>query len=161
MEGGRRRGGRLLGRPSQLRPSRLRVVAESERTQEFRVPTRLRLADGQVRFGADDSEKVKLPVRNGYFMGMTVNRLNGPGMLTNAGFDAEHMTVEDLSGDPVIPKGEGMADRKLTYTIEIFETAKPAGHGWLPAPGRDGYKTLWKRVFEVDARPAPGSDGRQ
>ena len=36
-----------------------------------------------------------------------------------------------------------------TYTIEVFETADPPQHGWMPGPGSKGYRTLWKKTYRV------------
>jgi len=133
-------------------PLRIEIVAETPKKSEFILPKRLHLStDHQVVFGADDAEHIKLPVRNGYFTGMRITRENGPETLTNAGFSGTDATVEDLKGDPGLAGGKALP--KLSYTIEIFETAEPAKHFWMPVSGANGYQTLWKQVFEVSADP--------
>jgi hypothetical protein len=40
-------------------------------------------------------------------------------------------------------------DRKVTYRIEVFETADAPVHLWHPGQGHGGYKVLWTNTFEV------------
>jgi len=130
-----------------LLPKALRVV---ERTQDDgagkRVPVR------QVVYGRADAEEVRLPRRNGFFLGTDILR---DGKVASVGGD----TVKPDAVNPIDSSyGTGPDAQRLgaAYTIVIFETADAPDHGWHPAPGSGGYCELWRRTIAL-AGVAPQS----
>jgi hypothetical protein len=123
---------------------RLEVRPATPRKETYLLPKTLRLEKGlEVRYRPADAEKVMLPVRNGYFVGARFERDGQEYMLATRppGPDAAHALDRwrDYQG----------GDRKVTYTIVVFETADPPRHGWAPGPGSGGYKVLWKKSFTL------------
>ena len=140
-------------------PFRLKVAPATPRTEVLRLPERLRLSRTLAKLRADDPEEtavpvvtftkedvaaVTVPVRNGHFIGTWIYR-NG-----------EHST---LDGGPPHPVRRNHIDtwydykggrREVSYTIEVFETAEPPQHGWMPGPGSAGFKVLWTETFAID-----------
>jgi hypothetical protein len=122
-----------------LLPRTLRVV-ETTRDDGTgnRIPVR------QVTYGRGDAEEVRLPRRNGFFLG---TRLFRDGALFGEGGgvepDATNPIDESWVTDPGAPK------LGASYTIMIFETADYPGHMWGAGPGSGGYRELWRRTIAV------------
>lgn len=119
----------------------IEVQPEVARERTFFVPKQLRLEKGlEVKFLKEDAEQLSLPVRNGhsvaakFFQGDVMYRMSGPPIPGDVNSIDQW---RDYKG----------GDRKVTYTIEIFETSDPPVHLWRP---RSGYKTLWKRTFTME-----------
>jgi hypothetical protein len=126
-------------------PFTLRVEAETPKTRTFLLPRRLRLVKGlSVVFRKDDAEEVTLPVRNGYHLGMRID-MSGGGMRLSGPMSPDDSNSIDQW--PADTKG----DRTVRYAVELFETADPPCHFWMPRPGSGGYKTLWKKTLTVSA----------
>jgi hypothetical protein len=122
-----------------LLPRTLRVV---ETTRDDgngnRIPVR------QVTYGKGDAEEVRLPRRNGFFLG---TRLYRDGALFGEGGG-----VEPDATNPIDESfGTSPGDQKLgaSYTIVIFETADAPEHMWGPGPGSGGYRELWRRTIAM------------
>lgn len=139
-------------------PFQLKLLQEVPRTKTLSVPKRLRFRTQHVRlreedqhetplpavyFDKRDIEQVEIPVRNGHslctwlYLNGEPARLGG-GLLTPDGPNAVDVWYDYKGGD-----------RTATYTIEVFESADPPQHGWMPGPGSAGYKTLWKKTYRV------------
>ena len=123
-----------------LLPKRLRVAKE---------PVQLHLDDQRktdvpvVRFRSKDAERVTLPVRNGHFMMAQCSR-DGEFYRLSAPPKPDDANAIDTWYDY---RG---GDKKVAYTIEIFETRDPVGHHEvLPSRESGGYKVLWKKTFVV------------
>jgi len=131
-------------RPSEetyLLPKALRVVEttfDDEAGQ--RIPVR------QVTYGTGDAEEVRLPRRNGFFLGTKLYR-DGALFGEGGGMEPAHPIDQSF--------GTGPSAQQLgaSYTIVIFETADEPGHMWTPVS--DGYRELWRRTIAV----ASGADG--
>jgi hypothetical protein len=109
-----------------------------------RVPLKLRLDPNLiVIFTADDAREVKFPVRNGTFFGTRITRSDGPEQVLSEFLSPDSANPVDDWG--ILPPSNG----KATYTIELFETALPPEHFWMPAPGSAAYRTLWTGTFVV------------
>jgi hypothetical protein len=116
------------------RPLR-RATKETPRTRVFWLPKRLRLEKGlHVSYRKEDAEKVTLPVHNGHVVATHV----WPGTFIGGdlapGTVVAHWQSQDYRG----------GDRKVEYTIEVFETPDPWAHMWMPR-----MKTLWRRTLSV------------
>jgi uncharacterized protein (TIGR03067 family) len=119
---------------------RLEVREETPRTQTFPLPKTLRLESGlKVGYRPEDTEKVTLPVRNGCIIGTRLYR-NGQEYRLTSGPPTP--AIDQWSD---YKKG----DKKVAYTIEVFETADMPEHSWHPGPGSGGYKVLWKKTFTL------------
>jgi hypothetical protein len=120
---------------------RLEVLKETPRTQTLRLPKSLRVEPGlKVGHRNEDTENVTVPVRNGYIVGVRLYR--------------EGVEYQLMSGPPIpdvvdVWSEYKKGDKKVTYTIEIFETADRPEHMWHPGPGSGGYKVLWKKTFTL------------
>lgn len=131
-------------------PLRVRVRAQSLKTLRLPVPKRVHLdADHVLRCDKEVIEAVDVPIRNGCFLGTRIRRIGGAEMLAG-GFSlpAEGGVVFDdptTDADAKVQPGD-----EVTYAVEVFETEKPPEHIWLPTPGLDGYKTLWKRAYQTN-----------
>ena len=131
-------------------PLRLRILPEVPRTRTLLLPRRLHLdPDRDVRYSREDAEEVVVPVRNGYTLGTKITHepedqrmgvFSGPPV--PAGGDRPATGIEFWSADM-----EGV--RKISFTIEVFETAEAPHHIWVPGPGAHGYKTLWKKTLDL------------
>jgi hypothetical protein len=131
-------------------PSRLTVKPEIVRPVTFLVPKRLRLTpDLKVVFLPEDAEPVTVMLGNGMYLGTIVS--GDAGALTSG-------TPEPGGPNPIddwhVPPHSPPSGGKAEYTIEIFATADPPHHFWMPEPGNNDYKTLWRKTFVV--RQAPG-----
>jgi len=123
----------------------LTILKETPKTKKFTVPTRLRLEKGlRIHYGKKDSTEVKLPVRNGYFIG---TRCYVNGFMYRMGGLPPPGDVNSI--DKLYEYKGG--DIRRTYTIEIFETSDRPVHFWHPGPGSGGYKVLWKWSYTVNA----------
>jgi hypothetical protein len=126
-------------------PFTLVVLRETPKTRVFQVPFRLRLAKGaigpEITFIEEDTEKVRRPVRNGFYIGGQVNEHSRRGLLSEIASPLPNPVDQlyDYQG----------GDLSCTYTLEIFETADRPEHMWLPSPGSGDYKILWKKEFRV------------
>lgn len=127
-----------IAMPLLIRPEVLRPVT-------FLVPKRLRLTeDLKVVFLPEDAERVTVMLGNGMFLGTSVSGDTGTldgGTPEPGGPNA----IDDWHIPPHAPPPGGKAE----YTIEIFATADPPHHSWMPAPGNNDYKTLWRKTFIV------------
>jgi hypothetical protein len=131
-------------------PSRLTVKPEIFRPVTFLVPKRLRLTpDLKVVFLPEDAERITVMLGNGMYLGTMVS--GDAGALTSG-------TLEPGGPNPIddwhVPPHSPPPGGKAEYTIEIFATADPPHHFWMPEPGNNDYKTLWRQTFVV--RQAPG-----
>jgi hypothetical protein len=156
--GGEKEKSRLWTGSFESAPVRIEIVPETPKTKTLVVPKRLRIEGHYVVFGKDDAEEVKRPIRNGCFIGTRITGGDGTAAfgLRSSWWDqpGKGVRIGDLNnGDPK----RTAKKRTLTYTIEIFETARLPESQWHPAPGADGYETLWKQTFivtrELDSRP--------
>lgn len=120
-----------------LLPKKLSLAAESVMVREDDPK---KTAVPIVRFRKDDAEKVTLPVRNGHFMMAKYYRdgkfyqMSSPPKADDVNAIDQWFAYKD-------------GDRKVFYTIEIFESAERPHHLWHPDPASEGYKVLWKRTF--------------
>ena len=89
-----------------------------------------------------------MPIRNGHFLGTQITTVPQRGTSLRGGTP----TPDDANAIDTWNDWSG-GDRKITYTIEVFETAEPPQHMWMPV-GSEGYKTLWKQSIEVSATEA-------
>jgi len=126
---------------------RLEVRKETPRTQTFKLPKALRLENGwKIGYRPEDTEKVTLSVRNGYIVATQVYRNEQVCRLMSEPptpyIDDPAPHIDQWSDDK---KG----GKRITYTIEVFETADMPEHGWHPVPGSGGYKVLWKKTFTL------------
>jgi RNA polymerase sigma factor (sigma-70 family) len=116
------------------------IKHESRTKRLFRLPTRLRLAKGlTVTYAREDSERVLLAPRNGYFLGTQFSLAKG-GYSLRGGVPAPGDTVATWSDYK-------SGDRTVTYTVEVFETVDPPGHLWHPRRDGDHGRVLWRRTF--------------
>ena len=143
----------------QTAPLRVKVLPPTAKTRRLFLPGRAYLTRGKPDAGfalccdKQDIEAVDVPVRNGCYLGTSVGRAGGASETSGAALSLPEGGVlfDDPTGGPVAGAEPG---DELTYTAEVFETEAPPQHMWMPAPGRDGYKTLWKRSFKVKVPPA-------
>ncbi len=139
-------------------PFPLRLLEETPKTETLSVPRELRLRKESVRLHTDDAEdtpvpavyfdkpdaeQIKVPVRNGHFVGTWLYRNGEPSTLCGGLLTPNSLNAIDAWYDY---KGGG---KKVSYTIEVFETAEAPQHGWMPGPGSAGYKVLWKKTFSL------------
>ena len=132
------------GEETYLLPRTLRVVTTTQDAGAGkRIPVR------QVIYSRGDAEEVRLPRRNGFFLGTDILRDGEP--------CAQLSTVEPDGPDP-IDASYGTATDALqlgaSYTIVIFETADIPEHMWHPGPGSGGYRELWRKTIAV----VPGAE---
>ena len=129
-------------------PLRLRVLPEKLRVRSVSVPNKLTLDPNLiVIFAPDDAREVKFPVRNGTFFGTRITRSDGPEELRSGLLAPGPANPVDDWG--IRPPKAGRVTGRVTYTIELFETALPPQHFWAPAPGSNDYRTLWTGTFVV------------
>jgi hypothetical protein len=129
----------------------IEILMETPKTQVFQIPIRLRLAKWNavpnvpvVTYGREDTAEIKLPVRNGFYVGARTTSSSGWTVLGGSrplAAPDDPNPVDQLHGY----KGGGL---HRTYTMEIFETSDPPGHRWSPENG--DYKLLWKKEYTVD-----------
>ena len=131
----------------QISPS---VDVASGQSRTFLVPTRLRLTrDHKVVFLRQDAQRVKVITTNGLIVGTRIlcsneNDIVSEFLQSRALTPSQPDTIDDWRlNDP-----RGPADQ-VTYSIEVFETARRPEHMWDPAPGVDDYKMLWRKTFTV------------
>ncbi len=126
-------------------PFRLEVTKETPKTQQFLFPKRLRLLPGwRVNYGKEDALPVNLRVSNGYGVGGKYYRDGEFYMLFGPPLPDDVNPIDNWCHH----KG---GDRTVSYTIEVFETYERPEHFWQPAPGKGGYKVLWKKTFNLSA----------
>ncbi len=142
----------------QSAPLRVKVVPATAKKRTLYLPKEAHLAKSQLNAGFDlrceknEVESVEAPIRNGCYLGTRISREGGAVELTG---DALSLPEGGLIfDDPTDPKTNKPGD-EITYTVEVFETERPAEHLWNPTPGQDGYKTLWTRSFKVKAIELP------
>ena len=140
-------------------PLRIKIVPATAKTRSLSLPKNAYLAKSQLNTGFElrcdklDVEAVDVPVRNGCYLGARISREGGASELTG---DAISLPAGGLIfDDPTDPKVKVKAGEELTYTVEVFETARPAEHHWMPVPGQDEYKSLWTRSFKVKVPELP------
>lgn len=132
---------RILHLPQQLRLRTEMVQLRMDDDQETAVPA--------VYFDEEDAEEITFEVRNGHTIGTWCYR------------DGESMTL--ISGPPrsgtvnavdvwYDDRGE---ERTVRYTFEVFETADPPRHAWLPGPGSPGYRRLWRKTISITSPSDP------
>lgn len=129
----------------------IEIVMETPKTQVFMIPVRLRLSKWdavpkvpKVTYGRDDSAEIKLPVRNGFYVGARTTSSSGwikLGGIRPVSTPDDPNPVDQLYGYTG-------GDLQRTYTMEIFETSNPPGHMWDPENGE--YKLLWKKEYTVE-----------
>lgn len=128
---------------------RMRVQPETPKIRQMKVPTRVHLdADRVLRCDEQDMERINVSIRNGCFLGTRITRNGGAEMLTG---DFSLPAAGGVVFDDPTPEADAKAGagNEVSYTIEVFETETPPQHMWMPMPGQDGYKSLWKRVYKV------------
>jgi hypothetical protein len=128
-------------------PFRLEVMKETLKTHSFLLPKQLRLEKGlKINYTKADAEHVELKLRNGHFVSARYLHYNDKKLIgeTMTGVP----TPDDVNPITSLPDYKG-GNRKVTCTIEIFETADPPVHLWHPGPGSGGYKVLWSRTFTL------------
>ena len=140
-------------------PLRVKVVPATAKKRLLFLPKKAYLAKSQLNAGFDlrcdkhDVEAVDVPVRNGCYLGTRISREGGASELTG---DAISLPEGGLIfDDPTDPKVKVKPGEELTYTVEVFETARPSEHLWMPVPGQDEYKSLWTRSFKVKVPELP------
>jgi len=134
---------------------KLEILAEKPKTKESLLPKRLRLLRQSfpkskpylvVNYTDEDAERLVFKIRNGYHVG-TSHTESKDGVFVSgglhggpphAGTSSATIQLHNYKGGPI----------KLTVEMELFETCESTGHFW--SPGNCGYKTLWKRTFEVE-----------
>lgn len=122
----------------------------------YRVPTRLVAhLDGDalaVGYGPEDTEPFVWTAALGTRVGARVRRDDGTETLGGV----RPLAPPDAS-DPldrlVVGRGPSI-DR--TYTLELFETAVPVEHHWIPTAA--GYRVVWTRTFSVHVPGAAALD---
>jgi hypothetical protein len=125
-----------------LLPKSLRVVETTFTTRDDGTETTIPLR--QVVYGKDDAEEIRLPRRNGFFLGTNLLRDD----VEYGGLGGR--TIEPDGANPIDSSyGSGPEAQKLgaAYTIVIFETADVPEHMWHPGPGSGGYRELWRRTI--------------
>ena len=133
----------------------LLVLKETPKFETYRVPTRLRLEKPEgkglnVNYGPKDTEAVKLPVRNGFYVAAKLY-LGKSDRYTALGGVRPVSPPDDPNPVYWVYDYKG-GDFDQTYTLEIFETSAAPCHGWHPRNGT--YKTLWKKTFRVRSSAA-------
>ncbi|MHC4212050.1 MAG: tetratricopeptide repeat protein [Planctomycetota bacterium] len=125
-------------------PFELTILKETPKTKRLLLPKRLHYSRQEriVNYTKQDAIEVEVPVRNGYFIGTRISHGRGYG---TSGAPLAPDGINGIDNTVIVPP-----DGKLSYTIEIFETADPPKHMWRPHSGSGNYKTLWKETFEVD-----------
>ena len=123
---------------------RLHVAKQPERTETFRLPTRLRLLPGlRIGYGADAAEEVALTSRNGHFLTTEYSRNGESFSLVSGAPEPDGPNAIDAW-----PSHSGPLD--VTYGIRILATASRPEHLWSPGRGGDTF-VLWTRELVVRA----------
>jgi len=127
-------------------PMRITIKPEVVRPVTFLVPKQLHLTrDQKVVFLPEDAQRITVMLGNGMYLGTSVT--GDTGWLLGGG------TPEPGGPNPIddwhVPPHSPPPGGKAKYTIEIFATADPPHHFWMPAPGNDNYKALWRKTFVV------------
>jgi len=120
----------------------LKILEEIPKTKQLLVPKRLRYSqeERKVYYKKQDAAKIEVPLRNGFYIGTWI-RKGDQGCSLNSG----PPVPDNINGiDNCIDLPE---NKKLSYTIEVFETSDPPCHLWHPGPGSGDYKVLWKKSF--------------
>lgn len=132
-------------------PLPIEILMETPKTQVFQIPVRLRLAKWDtvpkvpiVTYGREDSAEIKLPVRNGFYVGARTTSSSG---WIRLGGNRPVAAPDDPNPVDQLHGYKG-GDLHRTYTMEIFETSNPPGHMWSPESG--DFKLLWKKEYTVD-----------
>ena len=123
-------------------PFTLNVLKETPKMQTYCLPKRLYVEKGSmIHFRMEDADEVKLPVRNGHFLGTYYYRGN------------EKTCYKLTSGvpkpDDVMCIDHRVLDRNTSYRLEVFETATPPSHLWDPRVIPGAYRVLWKKTYQV------------
>lgn len=133
-----------------LLPKALRIVETTFTTRDEGVETTIPVR--QVIYAKADAEEIRLPRRNGFFLGTSFER-DGQGYALLGG-----ATIEPDGANPIDASyGTGPDAQKLgaSYTIVLFETADAPEHMWHPGPGSGGYRELWRRTIQVTPATSP------
>jgi hypothetical protein len=127
------------------------------REETFLLPTALHvetsaLADRDatpvrtVTYGSGEAEAVRLPRRNGFFVGTHVERDGVPFALRGGSAPVP----DDPNGlDQSLGAGPDSQALGATYTIVLFETADAPQHAWIPHAGSGSYRELWRRTLPL------------
>ncbi len=125
-------------------PFSLEIVPETPKTRMFMVPRKLVLEkDLKVRFKDRHAEKLELHVRNGFWVGAyyfangSWFSLSGPPTPDDVNYIS---WWKDYNG----------GDKKVSYKIEIFETADMPVHFWHPSPNSGDYRVLWSKTYDME-----------
>jgi hypothetical protein len=137
------------------------VLAEAEPADVWaRLPRALRLRTGarkgtvEVCFGPAESESVLLHPRPGFSIGTSVKAR----ALEDRDFDYRDFgwgtiwSAVSTVVDTLEPGATGPLD--TVYEVEVFDVPLEGVPDAFFPPGRDGYRTLWKRTFRVRASAA-------
>ncbi len=127
-------------------PVTIEVLPGRPKTETLLLPKRLRLLpDLKIGYSQEDAEKVEVTLRNGFFVGTTISM--------GAAGEGSSLQSGTPKPDAVDPIGQLLTyrggDKRLSYTIVVFETADQVEHEWHPAPGSGNYRELWKRTFDL------------
>ncbi len=131
--------------------SSIQIVPEIPKTMTVRVPRRLSLLKKAnwpgdrvslyIVYTPADSEEVSVPIRNGHWIGHTVDQLGGGGKLAGGPIEPDEM-----NGIAQWHQYQG-GDFKATYLIKVFESCAEDPRMMGPC----GYKVLWEKSLDVDA----------
>ena len=126
-------------------PVTLQILPARQRAETLLLPRRLRLLPGlTIGYTKEDAEKVSVPRRNGFVIGTSIARGAAKGFSLQSGAPKP----DDVNPIDQLLGYHG-GDKKLSYTITVFETADRAGHMWHPGPGLGDYRELWKKTFDL------------
>jgi hypothetical protein len=126
-------------------PLEIEILKATPKTAAYLLPKCLRLLPGlKIGYSSEDAEKVEVKLRNGFFVGTEITSDPAGGMTLMSG------TPRPDDANPIgeITGYEG-GDRKLSYTIEVFETADRPEHMWHPSPNSGDYRVLWKKTLSL------------
>jgi hypothetical protein len=126
-------------------PLEIEIVKATPKIATYLLPKRLRLLPGlKIGYTGEDAEKVEVTPRNGFFVGTQITR-DPAGVIELMGGTPRPDNANPI--DQII--GYEGGDRKLTYTVEVFETADRPEHEWHPSPSSGDYRVLWKKTFSL------------
>jgi hypothetical protein len=126
-------------------PLEIEILKATPKTATYLLPKHLRLLPAlKIGYTGEDAEKVEVTLRNGFFVGTQITRDPAGGLTLMSGTPGP----DDANPIGEIIGYEG-GDRKLSCTIEVFETADRPEHMWHPSPSSGDYRTLWKKTFSL------------
>jgi hypothetical protein len=146
----------------------LDIRRETPKTRVFLVPTRMRIVKELMnvhprptdpvpmpvmKSKRADSVSATLPVRNGHIIGI---KAYGDGW---AGGQSPVGPLGEVGYSLTLFKYKS-GDLKAVVNIELYESAEPPAHRFMPGPGSPGYRLLWSNSFtaslsERDFRAQP------